>query len=102
MAKSKKSKNKQARVDPLTAKKVTKPDIADAVPKAITADPTNLHALIPTEDLETTIDTLSLLAEYPSLIKLKACKDLRVAVFEFRQAATTGLNSAGVYIKDPS
>lgn len=96
MAKTKKAKKNQQRIDPLAGKKnnnLLTP--ASSPPKTIVADPTNLNTLIPTEDLEITIDTLKLLAEYPSLIKLKACKDLRVAVYDFRQAATTGMNSTG-------
>jgi hypothetical protein len=61
------------------------------------AEPKNLQTLIPDEELEATIDTLTLLSEYPSIIKSKACKDLRVAVWEFRQACTTGVNSAGEF-----
>jgi len=50
--------------------------------------------VIPEEDLEITIDTLNVLAENPSIIKSKACKDLRTAVYRFRQACTTGFNSS--------
>ncbi|KAL3469221.1 hypothetical protein BJX99DRAFT_265412, partial [Aspergillus californicus] len=53
-----------------------------------------LQTIISDQELETTIETLSALAEYPTLTKLKACKDLRVAVYEFRQACTTGLDNA--------
>lgn len=96
MPKSKKPKNKQQRLDPLAGKKTSGPLMpAPSPPKIVDADPKNLDTLIPAEDLDITVDTLQLLAEYPSLIKLKVCKDLRVAVFNFRQAATTGLNSAG-------
>ncbi|RFU35213.1 hypothetical protein B7463_g1094, partial [Scytalidium lignicola] len=53
-----------------------------------------LQTLIPADDLEITIDTLNVLAENPSLIKSKACKDLRMAVYEFRNACTTGFNAS--------
>lgn len=67
------------------------PDGVDA-----TAEPKNLHAVISEEELEITIDTLKVMAENPSLIKTKACKDLRVAAYDFRQACTTGsINAAG-------
>ena len=47
------------------------------------------------DDLDIAIDTLNTLAENPSVIKSKACKDLRTAVYGFRQACTTGFNSSG-------
>ena len=46
------------------------------------------------DDLELAIDTLTTLAQNPSVIKSKACKDLRTAVYDFRQACTTGFNAA--------
>jgi hypothetical protein len=58
------------------------------------AEPKSLQTLIPDEELDTTIDTLNLLSGYPNILKSKACKDLRVAVYNFRQACTTGVNSA--------
>lgn len=58
------------------------------------AEPKSLQTVISDEEFETTIETLSLLAGHPNIIKSKACKDLRVAVWEFRQACTTGVNSA--------
>ncbi|KEF54233.1 uncharacterized protein A1O9_09399 [Exophiala aquamarina CBS 119918] len=45
------------------------------------------------DDLEVSIDTLNTLAETPSVIKSKDCKGLRTAVFNFRNACTTGLNA---------
>ncbi|KAH8805957.1 hypothetical protein F5884DRAFT_466601 [Xylogone sp. PMI_703] len=53
-----------------------------------------LHTLIPADDLDITIDTLNILAGNPSLIKSKACKDLRTAVYDFRNACTTGFNAS--------
>jgi hypothetical protein len=47
------------------------------------------------DDLEISADTLNTLAVNPSLLKSKACRDLRTAVFAFRKACTTGLSSAG-------
>lgn len=47
------------------------------------------------DDLELAIDTLQTLASNPSVIKSKTCRDLRTAVYEFRQACTTGFNAAG-------
>jgi hypothetical protein len=48
------------------------------------------------DDLDLAIDTLTTLVENPSAIKSKACKDLRTAVYDFRQACTTGFNAASV------
>lgn len=61
----------------------------------VTEDPKTVHTVVAEEDLEITIDTLKTLARYPGLIKSKGCKDLRVAVYDFRQACTTGVNTAG-------
>lgn len=61
----------------------------------VTVTPKLLNTVVPEEDLEITVDTLRALAEHPSLIKSKACKDLRTAAFEFRKACTTGFNAAG-------
>lgn len=57
-------------------------------------EPKFLSTVVPEEDLEITVDTLRALVENPGLIKSKACKDLRTAVFEFRKACTTGFNAA--------
>jgi hypothetical protein len=60
-------------------------------------EPANVHSVISSEEIEVTVETLQTLTEHPALIKSKACKDLRTAVWDFRQACTTGLNSAGKY-----
>jgi hypothetical protein len=54
----------------------------------------HISSVTSTEELELTVDTLRTLAQYPGLIKSKACKDLRAAVYDFRQACNTGVNSA--------
>ncbi|KAI6784008.1 uncharacterized protein J7T54_004554 [Emericellopsis cladophorae] len=56
--------------------------------------PSNLHTVISDEELEITVETLETLSQYPSLIKGKSCKDLRVAVYDFRKASTTGNNAS--------
>ena len=53
------------------------------------------YSVVAPEDVEIVVETLQTLAEHPSIIKSKACKDLRTAVFEFRKACTTGVNAAG-------
>ncbi|SMQ52724.1 unnamed protein product [Zymoseptoria tritici ST99CH_1A5] len=57
-------------------------------------DPTTAGSVVLPEDIEIAVETLETLAKYPNIIKSKACKDLRTAVYEFRQACTTGLNAA--------
>ncbi|EME81423.1 uncharacterized protein MYCFIDRAFT_81477 [Pseudocercospora fijiensis CIRAD86] len=52
------------------------------------------YSVVAPEDVEIVVETLQTLAEHPSIIKSKACKDLRTAVFEFRKACTTGVNAA--------
>lgn len=66
---------------------------ATITPPPDAAEPTTLRSVgLEEDDLDLTIDTLRTLAENPSVIKSKACKDLRTAVYEFRQACTTGFN----------
>lgn len=55
------------------------------------------YSVVAPEDVEIVVETLQTLAEHASIIKSKACKDLRTAVFEFRKACTTGVNAAGKY-----
>jgi hypothetical protein len=55
----------------------------------------NLQAVISPEEVDITVDTLQTLAEHPAVIKSKACRELRSAVYDFRQACTTGTNSNG-------
>lgn len=80
------------------AQKMAKLEPAAAAPITTTAadlEPQSLHSVISEEELEIATDTLATLAKYPNLTKSKHCKDLRVAVYEFRQSCTTGVNSAG-------
>jgi hypothetical protein len=46
------------------------------------------------DDIELAVDTLRTLSDNAGVIKSKSCKDLRTAVYEFRQACTTGLNAS--------
>lgn len=99
--KSKKRKqNAQAQAqseNPRKIVKTTSPSIPTPPPDGSSAtpfEPKNLHTVVSEEELEITIDTLNSLAQYPGLIKSKLCKDLRVAVYDFRQACTTGVNNA--------
>lgn len=59
--------------------------------------PASLQSVTSPEEVEIAVETLQALAEHPALIKSKACKDLRTAVYSFRQASTTGMISAGRY-----
>jgi len=100
MAKSKAAKRKRA-AQANTSNKVLKgqgwiaspPDSTDSDPPA-----TSLRTLIPDEELEITIDTLNSLADHPSLIKEKACRDLRTAVYGFNQACSTGIKAGGQFV----
>ncbi|PWY82148.1 hypothetical protein BO70DRAFT_379661 [Aspergillus heteromorphus CBS 117.55] len=95
MAKSKSAKRKRnAQADlPQKHPKAASATILTPPPDAA-LEPKNLATIIPDDELDIAIETLNTLAQYPSLIKSKACKDLRVAVHEFRQACTTGVNNA--------
>ncbi|KAF9239511.1 hypothetical protein LCP9604111_9053 [Penicillium roqueforti] len=94
MAKSKAAKRKRnAQIDlpqkiPKAVPNLTPP------PDGIPLEPTHLNAVVSDEELDITIETLTALAQYPGLTKSKACKDLRVAVYDFRQTCTTGVNTA--------
>ncbi|KAJ4251520.1 hypothetical protein NW762_011507 [Fusarium torreyae] len=96
--KSKKRKqNAQAQAqaeNPRKIAKTTNASIPTPPPDGTPFEPKNLHTVVSEEELEITIDTLNSLAQYPGLIKSKLCKDLRVAVYDFRQACTTGVNNA--------
>ena len=57
----------------------------------------NSHTVISPDEIELAVETLETLSKHPAIIKSKVCKELRTAVFDFRQACTTGINSAGDY-----
>ncbi|TDZ39150.1 hypothetical protein CTRI78_v010675 [Colletotrichum trifolii] len=61
----------------------------DSDADATALEPKSLATVISEEELEISIDTLKTLAQHPGLIKSKACKDLRVAVYDFRQASAS-------------
>ncbi|KAK4184635.1 hypothetical protein QBC35DRAFT_46664 [Podospora australis] len=97
MAKNKKRKqnaaadvpNKIAKTVPRT---ITPPDSdGDATP----LEPRTLQTVISDEELDIAVDTLKTIAQYPNLIKSKGCKDLRAAVYDFRQASTVDGGSNG-------
>ncbi|KAJ5979747.1 hypothetical protein N7481_007045 [Penicillium waksmanii] len=94
MAKSKAAKRKRnAQAD--IPQKIQKPDpVLTPPPDGTSLDPKHLNTVVSDEELDITIETLTTLAQYPNLTKSKACKDLRVAVYDFRQACTTGANAA--------
>jgi hypothetical protein len=68
--------------------------LEDTVPISSTVTGPKLLSIISDEEMEITVDTLATLATFPSVIKSKSCKDLRVAVYNFGQACTTGMNAA--------
>jgi hypothetical protein len=70
-----------------TAGIITPPPDGDK-PKTIQA--IGLH----NDDLEIAIDALNTLAANPHVLKSKACKDVRTAVYQFQKACTTGFNAS--------
>jgi hypothetical protein len=82
-----------------TNKPITPPlegdDRSDDGVKPNGGEPTSIHAVVSPEELEMAAETLAELAKHPALLKSRACKDLRAAVWDFRQACPTGLNSTG-------
>lgn len=94
MAKLKGKRKQQGVQDGAPAKKLKTAAIVTPPPDI--GEPKTIQSIgLEQEDLDLAIDTLTTLAEYPIVIKSKACKDLRTAVYEFRQACTTGFNSTG-------
>lgn len=95
MAKTKSKKRKQiAQADaPIklakTSATTTTPPPTDSDGDATSLEPKSLQTVISDEELEIAVDTLKTLASYPNLIKSRACKDLRVAVYDFRQASAS-------------
>ncbi|KAK1990462.1 prolyl 4-hydroxylase [Colletotrichum falcatum] len=100
MTKSKAKKRKQTaqaelpRKAPKTATStaITPPDSSDD--NAAALEPKSIQTVISDEELDIAVETLNTLAKYPNLIKSKQCRDLRVAVYEFRQNCASGLNNA--------
>ncbi|TVY80913.1 hypothetical protein LSUE1_G006276 [Lachnellula suecica] len=95
MAKSKTKRKAQGPQDGGNIKKAKNSAVVTPPPENETIEPKTIQAIgLADDDLELAIETLHTLAENPSVIKSKACKDLRTAVYEFRQACTTGFNAA--------
>lgn len=97
MSKTKAAKRKRQiqAAQSLQPKKIAKtanlpPNRDGATPPATI--PTSLQSVLLPEDLEITVETLNTLAQNPQLIKTKGCKDLRVAIYDFRQASTVGMD----------
>ncbi|KAI9155599.1 oxidoreductase [Paramyrothecium foliicola] len=100
MHQSKKAaKRKQDQGKPAQPDSIKKPRLsespAEGPDKADGAPIRNLNAIISPEEIDITVDTLQTLAGNPAVIKSKACRELRSAVYDFRQACTTGTNSNG-------
>lgn len=74
----------------------------DAPPRSLKSagqlDPKSLASVVSEEEIEIAVETLDSLAQHPALIKSKACRNLRTAVYGFRQACTTGMNTVGKHI----
>lgn len=88
-----KHKNNQATA---VKKQATSTVLYKSDPKELTAREAAecVYSVVAPEDVEIAVETLQALAEHPAIIKSKSCKDLRTAVFNFRQACTTGVNAA--------
>lgn len=94
MARSKNKRKQQNLADDGPSKKNKTTTITPPPEKGLHEPKTIQSIGLSDDDLDLAIDTLKTLAENPSVIKSKACKDLRTAVYDFRQACTTGLNAA--------
>lgn len=102
MSKSKAAKRKRKAQAELPNKQLKTSAVITPPPSdGASPEPKNLQTIVSDEELDITIVTLTELAQFPSLIKSKACKPLRAAVHEFRQACTTGVNNAGMHPHPP-
>jgi hypothetical protein len=91
MGKTKTLKRKRRALETLKSDHVT-----NALPNiSAPPEPKTVQTVVADEDLEITIETIQTLSSYPSLIKSKACKDLRMAIYDFRQACNVVMNTAG-------
>jgi len=98
MAKSKSKRKLQTSQQDGSLKKI-KTFIVTPPPDGSILEPKTIQSLgLEAEDIELAVDTLKALAQNPGVIKSKACKDLRSAVYDFRQACTTGFNASGLLI----
>nr|POF26108.1 hypothetical protein CFP56_22256 [Quercus suber] len=86
-------KRKRTNTRPPVTKKQSNPTGIPSPPHE-KPEATSVHSLVLPEDIEITVETLQTLAQHPTVIKSKPCKDIRTAVHGFRQACTTGLISA--------
>ncbi|KAI0404631.1 prolyl 4-hydroxylase [Xylaria palmicola] len=88
--------NKKSAVTASTALPLSpSPDAASSLPNGTDQlDPKRLTSVVSEEEMEIAIETLDSLAQHPGLIKSKACRNLRTAVYGFKQACTTGMNAA--------
>lgn len=68
---------------------------AGSLKSADQLDPKSLASIVSEEEIEIAVETLDSLSQHPALIKSKACRNLRTAVWGFKQACTTGMNTAG-------
>ncbi|KAI0436137.1 prolyl 4-hydroxylase [Xylaria telfairii] len=71
------------------------PDASSLLKPTDQLDARSLASVISEEEIAITVETLDSLAQHPALIKSKACRNLRTAVYGFKQACTTGMNTIG-------
>jgi hypothetical protein len=97
MTKSKQKRKQQGGTPEGPSKKLKTPPTITPPPEKSAVEPKTIQSIgLEQDDLDIAIDTLNTLAENPAVIKSKACKDLRTAVYEFRQACTTGFNASSL------
>ena len=96
MAHSKSTKRKRSAQEKLSQKHIKVEKATSAVatlPEDERVEIKRLQTVISDEELDITIETLTTLAQHPSLTKSKLCRNLRTAVYDFRQSCTTGVNA---------
>lgn len=97
MAKNKNKRKQPPSLQPDGPVKAARKSTAAAIitPPPDIHEPRTIQSVgLHSDDIEITIDALNTLAANPSVLKSKACKDLRTAVYQFQKACTTGFNSS--------
>jgi hypothetical protein len=97
MTKSKSKRKQQVGISDGPFKKLKTTATITPPPEKSTIEPKTIQSIgLDQDDLDIAVDTLHAIAENPAVIKSKVCKDLRTAVYEFRQACTTGFNASSL------
>jgi hypothetical protein len=101
MAKNKSAKRKRmAQADAAFKQQktgISKPTTITILHDGASLEPKHLATVVSEDELDIAVEVLMALTQYPTLIKSKRCKDLRTAMYDFRQASAVTSNASGRY-----